>query len=281
MTFDHILITRFNLKLWEQDKNHTDTRTDEWMRERFDLFEHYCLPAVAQQSCQQFTWLVLFADDTKAEFRQRIGQCQTVCPRLQPLFLTDEQMLDHKNFVRQYVFEHTAAEHVLTTSLDNDDAIHRDFIATLQQSAKEQAEEGLYTLVDGYQLFVKQKLLLRMHYPHNHFLSLLEKRAPEMVTVFSFRHARARKTVKRLFDIKKQPLWLEVVHPHNVRNDLRITSRVHYKCVWNEFSLSDFGIDQVLTAGSNWRNNLLRFPALWLKTAVVRLGKKIGKKHDD
>lgn len=45
----HYLLTRFNLALWQEDKNGQTIDRGEWLRKRLKLFETYCLPSVAGQ----------------------------------------------------------------------------------------------------------------------------------------------------------------------------------------------------------------------------------------
>lgn len=46
----HYLLTRFNLALWQEDKNGQTIDRGEWIRKRLELFETYCLPSVAGQT---------------------------------------------------------------------------------------------------------------------------------------------------------------------------------------------------------------------------------------
>lgn len=52
------IITRFNLKLFSKDKNNKTTLTDQWLKERFELFETYCFPSVEGQVCKHFIGFV-------------------------------------------------------------------------------------------------------------------------------------------------------------------------------------------------------------------------------
>ena len=73
-TCQHFILTRFNLRIWRQDKHGSAVRTREWLEHRFGLFEKYCLPSIANQTCKDFEWVVLFDDKTPDEFRNRISE---------------------------------------------------------------------------------------------------------------------------------------------------------------------------------------------------------------
>ena len=51
----HYLLTRFNLtfKEWKTSKNGELVLTDKWLKNRFELFENYCLPSVKNQTYQK------------------------------------------------------------------------------------------------------------------------------------------------------------------------------------------------------------------------------------
>ncbi|WP_051227980.1 glycosyltransferase [Gillisia sp. JM1] len=59
--FQHYILTRFNLRAedWTTTKNNEKVLTEEWLEERFDLFENYCFSSVRNQTNQNFKWLVV------------------------------------------------------------------------------------------------------------------------------------------------------------------------------------------------------------------------------
>ena len=69
----HFILTRFNLLLWNKDKEGNKVRTMEWLEHRFALFENYCLPSIKNQTCQEFVWIVLFDSTTPDIFKNRIA----------------------------------------------------------------------------------------------------------------------------------------------------------------------------------------------------------------
>ena len=90
-SFEHLLITRFNLNLYARDKHDAPTRTERWLEHRFEIFERYCLPSVAAQINPNFRWLCLFDAATPAAYRRRIGGYQSVCPQFRSVFYSAGQ----------------------------------------------------------------------------------------------------------------------------------------------------------------------------------------------
>src|SRR5690554_6693491 len=73
---NHYLITRFNVrsKDWHHTRRGAPVQTDEWLHDRFKIFEKYCLPSVAQQSNPHFTWCVFFDSETPVSYKKRIDK---------------------------------------------------------------------------------------------------------------------------------------------------------------------------------------------------------------
>ena len=90
-SFEHLIITRFNLNLYARDKHDAPTRTERWLEHRFEIFERYCLPSVAAQINPNFRWLCLFDAATPAAYRRRIGGSQSVYPQFRAVFYSAGQ----------------------------------------------------------------------------------------------------------------------------------------------------------------------------------------------
>jgi hypothetical protein len=104
-SYQHFILTRFNIKLWSKDKNGQSTQTEEWLKQRFDLFETYCLPSIQKQTQKNFKWIVLFDADTPAFYKEKIAKYQKECKHLEPRFVSAE---NGRYFVRIYQGEHCA-----------------------------------------------------------------------------------------------------------------------------------------------------------------------------
>ena len=276
--FKHFLITLFNVRLWDVDKKNNPTRTDEWMEDRFDMFEKFCLPSVAAQSNRNFIWICLFDSETPQKYIDRINSFRERVPMLTPC-LTDivgrEALVPAINeIISGYVSPDD--RYVITTNLDNDDAIRYDMIERLQSLIGEDSANKIYSLNLGYQYFASMKLAIKMKYPHNHFLTLVEPAGQEYKTILGFSHVKARKLYTPV-DIMETPYWIEFVHGNNVNNDIRITSRIKYYPIFRSVDFGGFGLNISLTGRRNTFNSLVRFPAIWLCRLFNRINRKIRK----
>lgn len=278
--YKHFVITRFNLRLWKTDKNNKKTCTDEWLKKRFVLFDTYCFSSLAQQTTKNFAWLCLFDADTPQLYKDKIKEYESKCPQMEACYLNEDEMDDWVGHIKTLVKERMEDEkYLLTTNMDTDDSIHCNMLNKLQEEFNKDYREGVYSLLYGYQYFMAKKLMLKMHYPHNHFLTLVEKYTPEFKTVKCIPHGRIRRHFNKV-DIKTPPYWVEFVHDTNYNNDLRITTRIKYYPVFKTVSLKDFGQDIIIKGSTNTINTLFKLPFIFIVTAIRKLRRKIkGEKR--
>lgn len=276
----HIVITLFNLKLYRHDKAQQEVCTQEWMDERFRLFERFCLPSMKAQSTRQFVWLCLFDASTSPAHRARIEGYRQEVPQLHPAFLSSEETKEWKQHLATLVagFVEEGDRYVITTNLDNDDCLHREALERIQQAVCTDRQSGLYVFPCGWQYFVGKRLMLRMRYPHNHFMSLCEECGGEPIrTIKCAMHGGIRKKEKRVTDIGDRPYWIEVVHERNVANCLRVTSRIRYAPLYRQMDWAAYGLDGREEAKLHAPCGMtLSFIALYLATCCRKIAGKIS-----
>jgi hypothetical protein len=206
--FDHFVLTRFNVKM--PIYAHGD---EAWLAERIELFERYCLPSFKAQTNKDFTWLLFADQDSPDWFRQRLETCVAGLAEVVYVdgFFTGET-------AAAAVHERARRSSVITTRVDNDDAIADDFIAVVQSQFRGQQLQ-LINLVNGAQ-YSRRHVYLRP-YTRNPFISLVEQVGHDLPrTVFVRRHFEL-DTVAPVANIRtSHPMWLQVVHGDNVLTEL-------------------------------------------------------------
>lgn len=222
--YTHFLVTRFNLRNpeWQADKNKQQCLTDEWLRDRFHLFETFCYPSVQQQSSQDFIWLCFFDNETPDAYRGRIAQLPPM-PNFRPLFI--DGMNDLPAQLKAEIDARAGdATHIITTRLDNDDAVHRDFVAAVQRAFAGQAFTTV-NVTDGYQLMIQDGRfeVCTAHFPYNPFISLIEARNG-FQTILSKSLPEWKEESRRGYLIQDRHLWAQVVHGRNYANKKNATS---------------------------------------------------------
>jgi len=265
----HFVLTRFNILLWQKDKKGCKVRTMEWLEHRFQLFEHYCLPSIANQTCKDFEWIVLFDSKTPEQYKNKIIEYQHNCPQLIPIYVEPENGRQFAQIFRSEVVKRIRAKRVITSYLDNDDALDIHFVEDIQKRVS-LLEDGTFIFYeDGFQLYTDYKYLMRIHYPKNHFVSVVEKGDPSSLkTIYGYgsHYYIDRIEGARIVYVKNQPLWCEVIHEKNMGNDAYFLGA---KMINDEGLLRrDFGVDETLKYGVGLY--LIRFLPRYAKTFVRR-----------
>ncbi len=103
---------------------------------RLGLFERYCLPSVVGQQGADFQWLVFFDAESPAWFRKKISEFS---PAFTPVYIdgvaTDQVIVDTISALSV-----VASPYLLTTRLDNDDAIAKRHLAMVEEAFQRQGE---------------------------------------------------------------------------------------------------------------------------------------------
>ena len=127
------------------------------------MFERFALPSVRAQTCQQFHWLLLGDSNTPPQWRSRFESL--LSDNMEFLWLADRS----ESLCR---ITELRAPHQLTTRLDTDDAISRDFLSRLQKAARKTTRRYFLNMPDGL-LWYNGCVTRRRHYS-NQFISCCE-----------------------------------------------------------------------------------------------------------
>ena len=156
--FNHFLITRFNLKRsdWKTNKNNEEVLTDDWHKNRFNLFTNFCFPSVASQTNKNFEWLVFFDSSTTKEYRDLIKTLEVKMPNFKPFFINgmDEFLPSLKSYISEI-----NEDFIITSGLDNDDCLSKDYIKEVQANFNKQDFLAL-DFVDGFTLQISPNIKL-------------------------------------------------------------------------------------------------------------------------
>jgi hypothetical protein len=213
-SISHVVITRFNLP---SEGYETLIRAkDGWLRSRVDLFERYCLPSMRHQRGADAAWIIYFDPESPAWLREWIDRVNRddFLPVYRATVSHDEMLAD----IRKAVGE--VGEHLITTNLDNDDALAVDFLARVQAAAQKGVRTAIY-LADG--LIVAGDSAYHRVDKHNAFCSVAEPWGTgdaEPVTCWVRSHD-ALGEVMPVRSIRGSAAWLQVIHGTNVSNRVR------------------------------------------------------------
>jgi hypothetical protein len=243
--FIHFLLTRFNLKIPEWEKTRDNKPIDErWLEHRFNLFDNYCFPSVKNQSNKNFKWLVFFDIDTPKKYFDKIKSYSETFGNFIPLF-TSNTLFKTKLSETINRFLNDEITHIITTRLDNDDAIHINFIDKIQSCFNYQ-DFCVVDIVNGYRYNIEKKpeLAIKKNFSNNPFISLIEL-VGSYKTIYSRMHASWESEKQRI--ILNEKLWLQIIHVNNRANYM--TFNVIYI---NDYSaLRNFSISEKIMPKKN------------------------------
>lgn len=261
MTFEHYIITRFNLPIFQPKlggKVYTSC-SEEYLHYRFDLFEKYCMPSIINQTCQNFKWLVLFDSHTPELYKIRAAQWHDSYPNLVPCYL---DMDDYKEIPQDYLdlckdyeskverkyqnkrydladfdkerplrlitplfildsikkCSNKTPDFYITTRIDNDDAFHKDMIATVQQKFLSDQKGIVYDFVYTYKYILNEGIAYRYSLRNGHFITLVEPTKKIFQSAIYWNHL----YIENFVEVKhfyQEPLQTELIHGNNVVND--------------------------------------------------------------
>lgn len=218
--YDHFLITRFNIphKNWIKDKSGVLIKNHAWLCDRFCLFERYCFPSIISQTNQNFKWLVFFDINTPSPFKEKIDHYKGFYPNFIPCYVADVDEFLGELALQINHHLSGSSDALITSRVDNDDALHKQYIENIQKRAVGERDVILNFQL-GYKLDAIRQILYSCIHNSSPFVSRVEPiDGSKFKTVMSFDHteASANAPVLQL----EQVGWMVVVHEHNLENQV-------------------------------------------------------------
>lgn len=216
MTVFHAVLTRFNVRRGPQ----ADPRalSDAWLGARMRMFEEVTVASMARQARLPDRWLVFFDDHTPQATRDAFERLRALHPALSGVLCAEYcGQLDTGQVVRRLqALAPSQAAWLLSTRLDNDDALHPAFVDRVQALCRPGVAEFINPL---HGLIVAPTGLYRKRDASSPFISRSEPMAG-CGTVWVDQHQRlARHAPVRQF--RDRDAWIQVVHGGNLANQVR------------------------------------------------------------
>ncbi|WP_432736547.1 glycosyltransferase [Maridesulfovibrio sp. FT414] len=235
MRFRHFIITRFNVNI--HPEKFIMRLNDNWLYERFDFFSRFCLPSIAAQEEQNFTWIILFDEDTPAHFKKMINVFEKYS-NINVIYCGDFSTVMPR--VKSFITESSAGyDYILTTRLDNDDALSRKFVSTLHNVVGKILGDGSNSVSELYINFPNGYQYCNGDVYDfaditNAFVSLLETNRT-LHTVYWVDHPSIYDKAP-VAQVETKPIYLQNVHDGNVYNYIR-GQKIGGAELLNDFSL--------------------------------------------
>jgi hypothetical protein len=224
---NHVLLTRFNLPSAGAER--FIRARENWLKQRVALFEKYCVPSVRSQTVADLKWIIYLDPASPDWLKSRMLELSNsglFAPIYREQVQRSELLADINSVVD------TRGKRLVTTNLDNDDGLARNFAERVQVVSAGRTRQVVY--VDYGLIIGNQKLYLRRD-RRNAFCSVAEPwDAP--VTCWSEWHTELEKTMAAVH-LRGEPGWLQVIHGDNVSNRIRgrRVSPVGYRASFSGF----------------------------------------------
>ena len=255
--FVHFILTRFNVLLKNAPAPAAGTSRKgldaEWLKHRFDLFERVCLPSVDHQTEGAFQWLVFMDWATPVAFKERMASLSVHNDFLRPVYCSP---FDEETALAEIRRREDPGCVRITTSLDNDDALHPRLIEHVQEFARSRLDSmdlqrGFFVSFPIGCTERKGDFYIRRD-PYNSFVSLVSAQDCAR-TVLAAEHEQIA-AIAPVLQRYQRPLWCQVVHEDNATVPVR-------GIYWPWGGNSEFA--PAVTNG-------FRRPVLWQCAEVVR-----------
>ncbi len=277
---DIFIITRFNLRLWAKDKHNRTTQSEEWLKQRFELFDKFCFPSIEKQTNKDFIWFCLFDAETPKEYLKKILNYTKELASFVPVFFDEKDSANVSGCISELISKHKNDSHrLITIRLDNDDALNVKFVDKVDEYVSSAKGTTILSFKYGIQYFTTQNLAIHIPFYNNHFLVMVNNeygiedwKGRTVQHVLQFNH----------FDTKGYPypfvcndtdrdMWAEVIHATNVSNDCKMT-----------FHQGPVQEVSFLKANYNWGGQMAALPYVskskFWRFMVVRFIKHIAMK---
>lgn len=231
---DHVLLTRFNLP--SPGPERLIRASSGWLARRVTLFESFCLPSVVRQSSGDFRWIIYSDPESPDWLRDKLSELseggrlftaiyRESVPR--PVLVAD---------IRRVVGNPGSL--LLTTNLDNDDAIASDFVERVQALGRESIVYPTALFLARGLIKSEKRLYLRQD-PTNAFCSVIETWDAPVCCWSEWHNLLGQRMPVRA--VGGKPGWLQVVHGGNVSNRVRgrLTSSEGYRDLFPDAAVRD------------------------------------------
>jgi hypothetical protein len=142
MKLRHFILTRFGYRTANSSATGThsfdgapDPLDPARLLVRFEVFQIVCLPGILSQTDQDFDWILIVDKDLPESDRSRLLRLTSVRPRTHLHVYRPDQDVGRLDFLSEYLTE--TPTHVLTTIVDDDDAMPRTYVARLHEHIHE------------------------------------------------------------------------------------------------------------------------------------------------
>ncbi|MEX2564719.1 MAG: glycosyltransferase [Cyclobacteriaceae bacterium] len=215
MDYKHLLISRLNV-FYKTKMAGRGFDPDTWLMERVDIFKKFCFPSILNQSNKNFIWFFYIDAETPLEVRIDLEKTFYPYPFIK-LISHQYESFNITKYLQKDIqkFLGDDFQYLISSRVDTDDMLHKDYMAIVQQKFKGQKYQAL-NFNKGFVYDVSSGVVSLMVHRYNAFLSLIENKPEKgFRTVFQKPHTDYRHDLKKIEVSIKQPMWCVTIHGLN------------------------------------------------------------------
>lgn len=183
-----------------------------WLRNRIEIFEKLTLKSIQNQTNKNFDCFLFFCDSLiPNDLRDRIYSWEN----MKPIFLGDEPVSAAKDYIPLIKENMKDSKNIITTSVDNDDLIHKDLVDIIQKNLSN-TRKAVY-LKRGYTYVDGNDFLYKVSWPTNSIFTLYEPASNITTCRISESHKDFFKEHKNITSniSTKERMWIQYLHNNN------------------------------------------------------------------
>lgn len=229
--FRHWVIIRYNIGLYDQRYE----ISEQWMKDRFELFNKYTLRSLINQTVKDFTLAILIDRKTPSEEIKKFVFPDDMDVRFYYIDYPDKNMLYKESTLQNICFDSIKRDvfetnYSIQTRIDNDDAFYPSALAEIRNILTSR-EKAAIDISQGIVLDTENKKAYdASHYFGSPFISIFQDNRRNATFIYECQHKQIGKRIKQISIDKK--LWIMIIHENNISNrvfDWMIKEEVPYK----------------------------------------------------
>lgn len=217
-SISHVILTRFNMATGGREVAFRSS--PDWLERRFELFERYCLPSIAAQTFQDFEWIIFFDEASPDWVWDRVAALQKIRHfhvNAEPLFGAE----GWGNATRRVLGEAAGPRLLVTSNLDNDDGLARDYMQRLNASVRQNMTRQTPFAVNFLNGIISADgHVYRMRHKRCAFTNVVERYGSDALTCNVYQHMFLHRHMPVVQE-ENDSAWIQIVHGTNVSNKIR------------------------------------------------------------
>ena len=222
MKYKHYVITKFNIrarfscKLKNPNYNPMlNILNEEYLEKRFKIFEKYTFNSMKKQTNQNFSWIILFHKRTPKKYLERIKKKKKIYD-FEDLYFDDDERFVFSDYCEK---NNDDFDFYISTRLDNDDCIEKDYIKYVQDYAKNNSHNCFISFLHGLKIDLIKNKKYDYFRRSNQFISLIYSNYKK--SVLDIVHSKIGDSGIEIISFKTdKPMWAGICHDTNVHNEV-------------------------------------------------------------